>query len=278
LQPELQRVIDAVLRAGIVLHTLDIRGLYTTNIGAEEQGSPRPESVVQTQTMFMKEMSLKEDPLFQIANETGGQFFHNNNDLLGGIKKVVESDSHRYLLTYSSSAPPSDGRYHRIKVEVDRPGTNLTFRKGYYAQKEQISYERRSKEDLLEAMRSSVDLKEIPLQMAYEYLLVDASQYELALETKVSFVGMPFVQEDQRHRNLIHIVVVVFDENDRYVDGVEKTVELNLTQGSYDALNRQGLHSKVKFNVPPGRYKIKAAVRESVQQRLGSFQQTLEIP
>ena len=98
------------------------------------------------------------------------------------------------------------------------------------------------------------------------------------LETKVSVAGMPFVQEDQRQKNLIHIVVIVFDENDRYVDGVEKTIELNLTQGSYDALNRQGLLSKVEFNVPPGRYKIKAAVRESVQQRLGSFQKTLEIP
>ena len=275
---ELQRVIDAALRSGIVLHTMDIRGLYTTNISAEERGPTRPDFVVPKQTMLMREMSLREDPLFQIASETGGQFFHNNNDLMAGIKKVVESDSHRYLLTYSSSAPPSDGRYHKIKVEVEHPGTNITYRKGYYAQKEQISYERRSKEDLLEAMKSTVELNEIPIQMAYEYLLIDAGKYELALETKVSIVGMPFVQEDQRYRNLIHIVVIVFDENDRYVDGVEKTVELNLTQDSYDALNRQGLISKVKFNVPPGRYKIKGIVRESVQQRLGSFQQTLEIP
>jgi hypothetical protein len=122
-----------------------------------------------------------------------------------------------------------------------------------------------------------VELNEIPIQLSYEYLWADAGNYELSLEARVSMVGMPFVTEDQRHRNVINLVVVVFDENDRYVDGLRKTIELNLTEGGYEAINRYGLLSKAEFRVPPGQYRIKAAVRESVHQRLGSLQKTIEV-
>jgi len=271
--PELQIVIDAALRCGVVIHTLDIRGLYTTNMSASEPDGGGNAKL----SMRSNEMSLNQDPLNQLAGETGGAFFHNNNDLFAGITQIVEGESHRYILTYSSPAPQADGRYHKIKVEVDRRGTKLGYRKGYYAPQEQVTYERRSKQDLLEAFQSTVELNEIPIQLSYEYLRVEAGSYELSLEARVSMVGMPFVDEDQRHKNAIDLVVVVFDENDRYVDGLRKTIALNLTEAGYAAINRHGLRSKVEFRVPPGQYRIKAAVRESVRQRLGSLQKTIHV-
>jgi len=273
LHSELQTVIDVALRGGVVIHTLDIRGLYSTNTSASE----RDGSGALNAKLNSKEMSLNQDPLNQLAAETGGTFFHSNNDLFAGIGQIVEGNSHRYVLTYSSPAQQADGRYHKIKVEVDRPGAQLTYRKGYYAQKEQLTYERRSKKELLEALQSAVELNEIPIQLSYEYLWADAGSYELILEARISMVGMPFVTEDQRHRNVINFVVVVFDENDRYVDGLRKTIELNLTEGGYEAVNRHGLRSKAEFRVPPGQYRIRAAVRESVHQRLGSLRKTIEV-
>jgi VWFA-related protein len=269
LHAELENVVDASLRSGVVLHTIDIRGLYTTNFGASESGGGGQ--------LRSNEMSLKQDPLHQLANETGGVFFHNNNDLLAGLRQIVESESHRYILTYSSPAPPADGRYHKIKVEVVRPGTILKYRKGYYAQKEQLTYERQNKKDLLEALQSTVEFNEIPIQLSYEYLRTDSGRFELELDSRVAITKIPFVDEEQRRKNVIHLVVVVFDENDSYVTGLEKTIALRLTDAGYEALRRQGLLSKAAFNVPPGRYKIKAAVRESVRQQMGSLQRTIEV-
>jgi VWFA-related protein len=273
LHAELENVIDASLRSGVVVHTIDIRGLYTTNSGASEQGGGDPGRL----RLGSSEMSLKQDPLNQLANETGGVFFHNNNDLLVGLRQIIENESHRYILTYSSPAPPADGRYHKIKVEVVRPGTSLKYRKGYYAQKEQLTYERQNKKDLLEALQSTVEFNEIPIQLSYEYLRTDAGSFELELDSRVAITKIPFVDEEQRRKNVIHLVVVVFDENDSYVTGLEKTIALRLTDAGYEALRRQGLLSKAAFNVPPGRYKIKAAVRESVRQQMGSLQRTIEV-
>ena len=140
-----------------------------------------------------------------------------------------------------------------------------------------MTYERQNKKDLLEALQSTVEFNEIPMQLSYGYLRTDAGNFELELESRVAIIKIPFVDEEQRRKNVIHLVVVVFDENDSYVTGLEKTIALRLTDGGYEALRRQGLLSKAAFNVPPGRYKIKTAVRESVRQQMGSLQRTIEV-
>ncbi|MCI0626845.1 MAG: hypothetical protein L0387_35225, partial [Acidobacteria bacterium] len=71
---------------------------------------------------------------------------------------------------------------------------------------------------------------------------------------------------------------VAFDENDRYVDGLEKTIDLNLTSPSYSALLSRGFTSKIDVKVPPGRYKIRAVVREGVHTKMGSVNKTIEVP
>jgi len=223
-------------------------------------------------------MSRQDQPLRQLSNETGGVHIGNTNDLTGGLKKIVNTDSFCYVLSYASPLSASDGRYHKIKVDVGRPGIQISYRQGYYAPKEQRTFERRKKEDILEALHAPGNLNEIPIQLSYNYFQVDETRYQLALLTKVSVRGMKFVEEDSRFKNLINLVVVAFDENDRYVDGLEKSMELNLTDPSYKALLSNGFTSKININVPPGRYKIRAVVREGVNTKMGSVRKTIEVP
>lgn len=161
---------------------------------------------------------------------------------------------------------------------MSRPGIHISYRQGYYAPKEQRTFERRKKEDILEALHAPGNLNEIPIQLSYNYFQVNESRYQLALLTKVNVRGVKFVEEDSHYKNLINLVVVAFDEHDQYVDGLEKSMELNLSDPSYKALLSNGFMSKVSMNVPAGRYKIKAVVREGVNTKMGSVHKTIEVP
>jgi VWFA-related protein len=66
-----------------------------------------------------------------IASETGGAAIYNNNDFKSAVAKIVDDTSHFYTLSYVPTRPDSDGHYHPIKIEVDRPGLHLTYRNGY---------------------------------------------------------------------------------------------------------------------------------------------------
>ena len=46
---------------------------------------------------------------------------------------IVRDVSAYYLIGYSSTIAPSDGKFHEIKVKVKRPGVQVRARKGYWA-------------------------------------------------------------------------------------------------------------------------------------------------
>jgi VWFA-related protein len=266
---ELQDVVDHALAAGVVLNTIDIRGLYTAIVPASESNvSYFPEEVNYRQNLFLDNMRAQETPLSRLANDTGGLFYHNNNDIHAGIRNSVHRDAFYYVLTYASPQQKPDGRFHRIKVEVSRSGLELNYRKGYYAPREELSFERRKKEDILEAMQAPDNLNEIPIDLAYNYYQEDDTHYEVSLSTNVSVRKMRFLDEDSRRKNLINLVVVAF----------EKSIDFKLTDASYASLLQHGITSNVAFSLPTGRYKIKAVVREGAQGKMGSITKTIEIP
>jgi hypothetical protein len=262
---------------------VDVRGLFTTNYQASDQVTVGndPESFAllsRKPQMRIDDMRYQEDPLRQLSSETGGMHIGNTNDLAAGMRKIIDSQSFYYILSYATPSAKSDGRYHKIKLEVTRPGLNVTYRKGYYAPKEQISFERRKKDDIIEALRAPGNLNEIPIQLSYNYFQMDDARYQLALMTQVNIRGMKFLEEDSRHKNLISLIVVALDEHDQYIDGLEKTIDLNLTGPSYDALLNHGFTSKMDVKVPPGRYRIRAVVREGVHTKMGSVNKMIEVP
>jgi len=72
--------------------------------------------------------------LEQLAKETGGEVYRHTNNYQGALEEVTTATSAYYLLTYT--APQSrTGKYHRVSVEVTRPGVEVECRKGYYEDK-----------------------------------------------------------------------------------------------------------------------------------------------
>src|SRR5262249_28634628 len=198
--------------------------------------------------------------------------------LYSGIQKAVDHQAFYYILTYASPDTKNDGRYHRIKLEASRPGVKLRYREGYYAPREQISSERRKREDIMEAMRAPGNLNEIPVQLSYQFSQISDSVYQLSLLTKVNVSRLEFANEDARRKNSVSLVVAAFDEHDKWIDGIEKMVDFNLLESSYAAMLQYGFTSKVNFNLPPGRYKVRTVVREGLKSQMGSVSRLIEVP
>jgi VWFA-related protein len=275
---DLQDVVDQALRAGVMINTVDIRGLYTAMFQASDNVIVSASLLGLKQRLLSEDASSQEDPLNQLAHDTGGIFHRNSNDVHAGLKNVSDRQAHSYVLSYAAPSLKADGRYHKIKLEVTRPGLDLAYRKGYYAPKEQLTFERKRKEDILEALRAPGNVNELPVVLSYNYYQVEDNRYEVEFVTRVDIRRMQFAEEETRRRNLISLVVVALDESDRYIDGSQKDVSFNLTPVSYSELLERGFASKVSFRVPPGRYKIRAVVRESVQSKMGSLTRIVAIP
>ena len=63
---------------------------------------------------------------------TGGRMFQSNAPA-ASLRQIVKEASAFYLLGYAPPESPADGKFHRIKVRVKRPGVDVRARSGYFA-------------------------------------------------------------------------------------------------------------------------------------------------
>ena len=131
------KIIDLAAQSDLTISTLDARGLYTTEFTASEHS---PSLIGQNFQVSYKShgnaMTMAENPLSELANGTGGTFFHNSNDLSAGFKRLSEAPEYVYLLEFPLGDTKQNGSYHHLKVKVDRDGLKLQARDGYFAPKQ----------------------------------------------------------------------------------------------------------------------------------------------
>ncbi|WP_348268402.1 VWA domain-containing protein [Edaphobacter paludis] len=123
------RVIDFAAQSNVTISALDARGLYTTSLTASEdvQGIP----LVSKAEFHASSMRAVENVMAELADGTGGTFFHNNNDLGAGFRSLTETPEYVYLLELPLDNIKPNGAYHRLKVKVDRNGVQVQARSGY---------------------------------------------------------------------------------------------------------------------------------------------------
>jgi VWFA-related protein len=129
------QIIDFAAQNSVTISALDARGLYTTAMDASQPGTSSTYAAITGYDARSRSdsMSLNEDIMAELADGTGGTFFHNSNDLTRGLKQLADGPEYIYLLEMPLDGVKPDGTYHRLKVKVDKKGLNLQARHGYFA-------------------------------------------------------------------------------------------------------------------------------------------------
>ena len=121
------RIIDVAARSNVTISTLDVLGLQSTMGDARQPGA-------QTAVLSKSESMLANTAVMaELAGGSGGTYFHNNNDLAAGLQLLTSAPEFVYLLAFSADKVKNDGKYHELKVKVDRPAVIVQSRKGYVA-------------------------------------------------------------------------------------------------------------------------------------------------
>jgi VWFA-related protein len=72
------------------------------------------------------------EALGEVTNQTGGhtEVVHDTTELAGATARIAEELNTQYVIGYSSPHP-GDGKYHSIRVRVNREGYKVRTRNGY---------------------------------------------------------------------------------------------------------------------------------------------------
>ncbi len=148
---QMEAVADAANRANVALYVIDSAGLEakgdvlghgTDNeisqlLSVANESAPRVGGQSGGLSKFDKIKTLgdttRNDQLEYLADVTGGLFVRNMNDLGPAFAKVVDDAQNFYSLTYRPTDSTFDGKFRKIKVELERKGYEVRYRKGYWA-------------------------------------------------------------------------------------------------------------------------------------------------
>src|SRR5207253_2186905 len=101
LKPEFAGIIDTATRSNVVINTLDPRGVYTVGFDATEN------LVKESQLRLTLEHTAaraQQGVLDELAEGTGGLFFHNSNDLNAGLSRTSGRAEYSYALGFAPQA------------------------------------------------------------------------------------------------------------------------------------------------------------------------------
>lgn len=139
-QPMLNGILRLAQKDNVVVYGLDSRGVPTLNsidnLDASHHGDAHQQSVGAVEHLILNESSIayqNGSALAQLASATGGIYFHDNNNLLPGLRRAFDDERVRYLIAYSPSNDAADGKYRRIRVTVNKKKLRVYAKSGYWA-------------------------------------------------------------------------------------------------------------------------------------------------
>jgi VWFA-related protein len=279
-QTQVFDLIDRALRANVVISALDERGLYVpedfNDISSDKVVGPR-----NGQKSLLRATSSHEsgDVMAELAEGTGGTFFHNSNDLEAGFRQAGAFPEVSYVLGFYPQNLKPDGRFHTLQVSLVQPaGLALQSRRGYFAPNKLLNAEEVAKEEIDEAVFSQQELNELRVAIHTQFFKPANADAQLSVLARVDVRSLRFHKEAGRNRDDLTLVAALFDRNGRFLAGKQKLVELRLRDETMDRLAQTGINMKTSFDVQPGAYLVRLVVRESEDAHMSALNQTIEIP
>jgi hypothetical protein len=271
-------ILDLAASMNVMISSINARGLFTAEMDASQPGA-YSQSAQQLISQYYHESAMAtEDVLAELADGTGGTFFHNNNDLNDGFARVAAAPDVSYVLGFSPQTMKPDGSFHRLKISlVNNKGASIQARRGYYALKHTRNAEEDAKADIHDAIFSREEMHDIPVDLQTQFFKPDASSAKLTVVAKIDLRRLRFKKVDGRNDDNLTVVSVLFDRNGNYVTGMTKTVDMKLRDETLARLT-SGISVKTNFDVKPGTYVVRLVVRDAEGQAMAAQNGAVDVP
>jgi VWFA-related protein len=279
-QSALREATAAAVRANVSIYPVDVRGLSAFPPGGQAQSASLHGQSAYTGASVLNDLNgndASQETLYTLAADTGGKAFMDTNDLSGVFSVVQKDTSAYYVLGYTSTNKLKDGRYRRLKVQVNRPDVKLEYRAGYYADRDYRHMKSEDRETQLEdELAAELPETDLAVYAGAAYFRQDDSHYYLSVSLVIPGSQIPFVQAKDKDNATIDIIGQVLENGKLPVGRLRDTVKLALD--SSQQVRRKNVQYNTGFLLAPGNYHLKFVVRENSNGRMGTFETDVRIP
>ena len=281
LRSDLTEVVDRAVHSNVIVNTLDARGVYAPSAAPDLPSCGVLDSNTTQQFLQYDRQENIENGmvLAELADDTGGTIFRNNNDLFAGFNSLAAPPEYIYYLGFYPENLKPDGSYHALKVTLpSRKGLVLKARKGYWAPSHSEDEAAQSSREIQEAVFSRDEVRDLPIDVSTRFFKETDEDARLKVIAHLDLRALHFRKEEGRNRDDVTLVCAVFDRNGNFVKGIQKVLEMRLKDESMAGRLSSGISVGLEVEVKTGDYMIRVVARDSGGRQLAAANAAAEIP
>ena len=264
------------MRARVSFYTVDTRRLSVSPEYDAESG-PAPSRLA------VAAFQDEQDGLFTLAKNSGGRAIQNSNDFGKIFDSVLEDSSEYYILGYYPKDLAKQGRFRKIRVEVDRERVKLDYRKGYYEDKEFAQMTEAEKRlELLRALELDTAFSDVPLSAGFEFFRGEEDQTVLGYSVGLHPGSAPAERKGKNWEADFSIVAQAMRLGaERGTALEERRLRMQVPADAYERM-RADPSARLQFvsqmKLPAGQYQWRVIVRDEATGKLGSYKALVTAP
>lgn len=278
---QIKQITDSAARSGVVIYSLEARGLVTGLADTSERiGFDLFGNVPALDT---KAVSATQEPLRTIARETGGWALLDSNKFSDVFKQALNETSAYYVLAWHPAEEMQKNVNFRVIEASIKGRDDLTVRmkRGFYnessesASKSKRDKPKKSKEKspLLDALHALYPRRTLPVFVSAGF--TDSSPTGLTLTTSVQADSQALGIE-KGEKTDIEIIGVIINEEGKELANINQSLTVDPSQMT-KAQQRNIIFTQ-QTPIKPGLYQIRVAVQDNKNKRVGSNFYWIEVP
>ena len=287
----LRELTDLANRASTVFNTVDVRGLVDpTAINAADSVSVRqnpnaakPNGTDAVAAARTAELNNTRDGLFYLAEETGGEFYKNQNFLDAPIRRALSLEKGYYLIGYEpENGTFKDKRFNKIEIKLKRNDLKIASRAGFFGRTDEAvaPKKRTGDSELYEVIAAPLLKAGINIQLDAFFVNNPAEGSFVRALVHISGDRIAFLDEPNGVKKAgFDVVAVTLNEKNEVVDEFNRTHTFKIEAAAMPLLKQNGLLYTTDVPVKrAGNYNFRLAIRDVNSKLLGSASQIVEIP
>lgn len=293
---QVQSTIDIANRANVAVYIIDSAGLRGPAQGTNAVAPATPLSGVSAitsqeqrirgvggETVFdtvrQEGQNREYDILYRISDDTGGKFLKGNNDIGQGLERINQEIQARYTLAYRSSNQDFDGTFRKVKIEVQRPDTQVISRSGYYAiPPEEIVLLSPADKKLLANFDQALTNPGLPMFVSISHFRTRHGLYNIPLAIEIPPSAVKFDRKGEKQTMQLEVLGVVKAGSDRMLSKLGGNFAVNLSTAEYNEILNNNIFYRQDLQLTSGEYTIDLIVKDKQSGKVSARREQLVLP
>jgi VWFA-related protein len=255
--------------AGIAIYPVDLNGLISGMENSANRGGQVEENPTAISDRAMARASRQESShgtMEEVAAQTGGKAYFNDNEIKDGIRLAVSDDKASYSLGYYPENKKWDGKLRNIKVKVSQGEAQLRYRKGYFAIEPGLIKDHNYEQDVIAAL--AIDAPATQISFKAQAKPTEAGKIRVVFLVDAHTLTTEDAGGSKKMN--VNFYATIWGSSDKSLGAQSIKVDKSFDAATYRQILDRGMMVPIDMTIPAGGTELRLAVLDNKTGFIGT--------